>query len=189
MKHSKQMRLENPERVIELDPYGTLKRIHVDSNDVICDMGAGSGIFTIPAAQLTRNRVYALETDTEMLEVIEKKARNEGLLNIDLIRVENDNIQIKDKTVNIVLLVTILHEIENKRVFLQEIKRILKEDGRILLIEFYKHETPVGPPVSHRIAREEVEKVMGEIGFLNSEEFALGDNLYCLVFKNGANKK
>ena len=188
MKHSKQMRLENPERLLELDPYGTLKRINVDSDDVICDVGAGSGIFTIPAAQLTRNRVYALETDNEMLEAIEEKAKNEGLLNIELIRVEDDNIQIKDMTVNIVLLVTVLHEMENKLIFLQEIKRVLKEDGRIMLIEFYKHETPIGPPVSHRIAREEVEKVMGEIGFLNSEEFALGDNLYCLVFKNGTDK-
>ncbi|WP_227016854.1 class I SAM-dependent methyltransferase [Sinanaerobacter chloroacetimidivorans] len=172
----------------ELDPLGTLKRINTDSNDAICDVGAGSGIFTIPAAQLTSNRVYALETDHEMLEVIKEKAKIERLTNIDLIPVEGDNIQINDKTVNLVLLVTVLHEIENKSVFLNEMKRILKTDGRIMLIEFYKHETPFGPPVSHRISREEVIKVMAEKGFLNSKEFALGDNFYCMVFENGANK-
>lgn len=183
MKHSKQMRLENPERVSELNPYETLKRINIDSNDVICDVGAGSGIFTIPAAKSTGNQVYALETDHEMLEIIKKKAKSEGLANIDLIQVEGDNIQISDKTVDVVLMVTVLHEIENKPVFLSEIKRILKTDGRIMLIEFYKHETPLGPPVPHRISREEVIKTMDETGFLNSMEFALGDNFYCIVFR------
>lgn len=189
MKHSNQMRLENPERVRELNPIETLKRIGVDSNDVICDIGAGSGIFTIPAAKSTRNRVYALETDPKMLEIIKRKAKNEGLTNIDLIQVEGDNIQISDKTVNVVLLVTVLHEIENQSAFLSEMKRVLKTDGTIMLIEFYKHETPFGPPVSHRISREEVIKAMDEAGFLNSMEFALGDNFYCIVFENGANRK
>lgn len=189
MKHSKQIKLENQIRVNELDPFGTLKRIEIDSNDVICDIGAGSGIFTVTAAKLTRNRVYALETDIEMLEIIKEKAKNERLANIDLIQVVGDNIQISDKTVNVVLLVTVLHEIENRSVFLREIKRILKTDGRIMLIEFYKHETPFGPPESHRISREEVIKVMDETGFLNSMEFALGNNFYCIVFENGANKK
>ncbi len=88
-----------------------------------------------------------------------------------------------------VLLVTVLHEIENRTAFLNEIKRVLKTDGRIMLIEFYKHETPFGPPVSHRISREEVIKAMDETGFFNSMEFALGDNFYCIVFENGANVK
>ncbi len=92
MKHSKQIKLENQIRVNELDPFGTLKRIDIDSNDVICDIGAGSGIFTVPAAKLTRNQVYALETDHEMLEIIKEKAKNEGLANINLIQVEGDNI-------------------------------------------------------------------------------------------------
>ena len=189
MKHSKQIKLENQIRVNELDPFGTLKRIDIDQNDVICDIGAGSGIFTVPAAKLTRNQVYALETDREMLEIIKEKAKNEGLVNINLIQVEGDNIQISDKSVDLVLLVTVLHEIENRNVFLNEMKRALKTDGRIMLIEFFKHETPFGPPVPHRISREEVTMAMDEAGFLNSMEFALGDNFYCIVFKNGANEK
>lgn len=188
MIHSKQMKLENQIRVKELDPFGTLKKINIDSNDVICDIGAGSGIFTIPAAQLTRNRVYALERDHEMLAIIKDKAETEDLPNIEFIQVEGDNIQISDKTVNVVLLVAVLHEIENRSVFLNEIKRVLKTDGRIMLIEFYKHETPFGPPVSHRISSEEAIKLMAETGFLNPKEFALGDNFYCIVFENGANK-
>ena len=187
MNHPKQMKLENQKRVSELEPFETLKRIDIDSNDVICDIGAGSGIFTIPAAKLTRNRVYALETDHEMLEIIKEKAKSDGLAKIDLIQVDGDNIQIRDRSVDVVLLVTVLHEIEKKSVFLSEIKRILKADGRIMLIEFFKHETPFGPPLSHRISREEVEKAMDETGFINSMEFTLSDNFYCIVFKNGAN--
>lgn len=182
MSQLKQMKLENPTRVSELDPNKTLERIGIGPNDTICDIGAGSGIFTIPAAYLTQ-RVYALETDDEMLEIISEKAKKEGLTNIDLLKVQNDRLPLEGNAVDIVLLITVLHEIENKAIFLKEIKRVLKTNGRILVIEFHKRQTPVGPPVPHRIAGEVVKKAMGEAGILLLDEFNLGDNFYCLVFQ------
>jgi len=51
----KQIELENPERLAELSPKDTLMRIGLGEKDIICDIGAGSGIFTIPAAGITKN--------------------------------------------------------------------------------------------------------------------------------------
>ena len=183
MNRSKQVRMENPIRIAELDPSGTLRRIGVSENDVICDIGAGSGIFTIPAAQITKNRVYALEIDDEMLEVIGEKTKSLGLSNIELMKVIDDKFPIEDHTVDFTLIVTVFHEIENKQVFLSEIKRMLKNDVKIMVIEFYKRETPMGPPVDHRIDESEVKKDFGEFGFTVSEKFDLGDNFYCFIFQ------
>jgi precorrin-6B methylase 2 len=72
-------RFENPERIKELNPAKTLKRIGLKNGDIICDIGAGSGIFYIPAAKLTSNLVYSLEINDEMLKIIDEKARKEGL--------------------------------------------------------------------------------------------------------------
>lgn len=182
----KQAKLENPVRLAELNPPGTLARIGIGSTDVICDIGAGSGIFTIPAAGMTENKIYALEADEEMLKIIRRKAELEKLSNIEPILVEGDRIRIMDETADLVLMATVLHEIENKKDFLKEVNRILKSDGRIAIIEFFKHETPFGPPVPHRIAREDVDLMMESSGFSASDEFELGDNFYCLVLrKNG----
>ncbi|HYE67047.1 MAG TPA: methyltransferase domain-containing protein, partial [Anaerovoracaceae bacterium] len=113
MNNSKQMRMENPLRIAELNPLETLIRIGLGENDTVCDIGAGSGIFTIPAAQITKNKVYALEIDDEMLEVIGEKMKNLSLSNIELVKVNGDKFPIEDQTVDFTLMVTVFHEIEN----------------------------------------------------------------------------
>jgi ubiquinone/menaquinone biosynthesis C-methylase UbiE len=175
-------KLEDPERLKELTPPETLKRVGLGGHDVVCDIGAGSGIFTIPAAKITDNLVYALETDDEMLEVIAQKARNEKLTNIKTVKVTGDQFDIKENTADLVILVTVLHEIENKAAFIQEIKRIVKYNGRLVIIEFHKRQTPIGPPIVPRISQDEVMKLCNECGFVQSDEFNLGSNLYCMVF-------
>jgi len=66
---NKQMKFENPVRIKELKPIETLIRIGLKENHVVCDIGAGSGIFTIPASMITKNKVYALEINDAMLSI------------------------------------------------------------------------------------------------------------------------
>jgi 2-polyprenyl-3-methyl-5-hydroxy-6-metoxy-1,4-benzoquinol methylase len=64
-------RLDNPVRLAELNPEATLKRFGFQGGQVLCDIGAGSGIFTIPAARMTTQKVLALDINPEMLAAIE----------------------------------------------------------------------------------------------------------------------
>ena len=181
--NNKQMKLENPVRLEELKPIETLRRIGLQENHVLCDIGAGSGIFTIPAAKITKNKVYALEINDEMLSVIGEKAKIEGAANIEIIKVQGDHLDLMDHSVDIILLVTVLHEIYNPIVFLDEVKRISKDNGKIVVIEFHKRETPMGPPIGHRMGKDDAIDKLQNTGFLVSEDFDLGDNFYCLVFQ------
>jgi ubiquinone/menaquinone biosynthesis C-methylase UbiE len=186
--NSRQMRLENPARLQELRPEETLKRIGLQENDVLCDTGAGSGVFTIPAAKMTRNTVLALEIEEELLALIAEKAQSEGLRNVELLKVSGNHLPVTDSSVDIVLLVTVLHEIADPAVFLEEVKRLLRNGGKLALIEFHKRQTPMGPPLAQRLGREEAKELLGQTGFTVREEFDLGDNFYCLVFGKGEAK-
>lgn len=180
MMSHKQNKLENPERLAELSPETTLKRIGLGKSDVLCDIGAGSGIFTIPAAKMTNNLVMALELSDELLDIIKEKAKNQNLDNISVIKVTEDRYNIDAETVDFAILVTVFHEIENKDTLLSEIKRVLKKSGKLAIIEFHKRQTPMGPPVSHRIGKEDVAAICGGHGLNVSDEFDLGDNFYCI---------
>ena len=180
---NKLMKFENPVRIEELKPKETLKRIGLQGNHVLCDIGAGSGIFTIPAAMVTKNKVYAFEINDEMLSIIGEKARKEGIENIRLIKVRDDHFDAEGDSVDIVLMVTVLHEIHNTSVSLEEVKRVLKDNGKFAVIEFHKRKTPMGPPTAHRMGKEEVRDMLENIGFVVLEDFDLGDNFYCLVFQ------
>ena len=182
MKH-KQLKLEDPKRLEELNPLKTLHRLGIEENHVLCDVGAGSGIFTVAAATMTKSTVFALEVDKEMLNLIEEKAKQNDLTNIRPIEVRDDRYDIDNDSVDIVLLVTVLHEIDNKAAMLREINRILKAEGKFAVIEFHKGETPMGPPMTLRLDKTEVEAIAGKNGFAKIDNFDLGENMYCLVFK------
>jgi ubiquinone/menaquinone biosynthesis C-methylase UbiE len=181
--NNNQIKLENPVRLEELSPTNTLKIIGLQENHILCDIGAGSGIFTIPAARITRKEVFALDINDEMLSIISQKAAAEGITNIKLIKVKDDHFEIMDHSIDIALLVTVLHEIQNPAVFLTETKRILKNNGKIAVIEFHKRDTPMGPPIGHRIGKDEVIDQLKSIDFIVHKDFDLGDNLYCLIFQ------
>jgi ubiquinone/menaquinone biosynthesis C-methylase UbiE len=183
---SQQMKLENPERIKELKPQETLKKIGLQNDNVVCDIGAGSGIFTLPAADLTKNIVYALEINEDLLAVIGEKAKDGGFTNIELIKVSNDKLAIKDCCVDLALMVTVLHEIIAPALLLKEAKRILKDQGKLAIIEFHKRETPTGPPLDQRIGKVEAKKLLMSLGFKLSAEFDLGENYYCLVLQPDA---
>lgn len=180
-----QAKLENPARLEELSPAKTLQRIGLPGGAVLCDLGAGSGIFTLPAARLTQNKVYALEKSDELLGIIREKAQIEKRTNIETVRVDNGRLPMESGSVDLVLMATVLHEIEDRAALLSEVRRILKPGGRVAILEFHKRATPMGPPVDQRLAREELGPLFERIGFHRADQFDLGENFYCAVFASG----
>lgn len=179
-------RLDNPVRAAELNPEATLVRLGFQAGQVLCDIGAGSGIFTIPAARLATadptTKVLALDIKPEMLDAIRHKAQDAGLQNIDLRQVIDHGLPVEDRTVDLALLVTVLHEIIDYPVFLSEIQRMLKPGGRLAVIEFHDRETPFGPPVPERLGQSAVTERVTAAGFAATESFELGPNFYALIF-------
>lgn len=181
--NNKLMKFENPVRLEELQPVKTLEKIGLRDNDVLCDIGAGTGIFAIPAAKMTKNKVCALEINEDMLDIMTEKARAENIGNLHLLKTEDEHLILEDNTADIVLLVTVLHEIQNKAIFINEIKRILKRQGKLAVIEFHKRQTPMGPPEAHRLGQHEVSAMFSAQGFKTAQDFVLGHNFYCLVLE------
>lgn len=182
----KQNKLENPARLSELDPPRTLARTGLEKSHVLADIGAGSGIFTIPAAAAC-SKVYALEINEDMLTIIGDKAKANKFENIELVKVSDNRFGMDDGCADMALMVTVLHEISDSSEFLCEVKRILKEYGKLVVIEFFKEQTPMGPPIDHRISKEEVKSELAPWGFSLRQDFDLGPNFYCLVFSADQN--
>ncbi|MDD2533135.1 MAG: class I SAM-dependent methyltransferase [Eubacteriales bacterium] len=178
-------KLDNPVRAAELNPETTLRRIGYTAGQVLCDIGAGSGLFTLPAAHIaakTNTPVIALDINNDMLEAIRQRATDQGLTNVDLRLVTDTHLPVDSTSADHALLVTVLHEIIDYPLFLQEIHRLLKSTGRLTVIEFHHLETPYGPSIDHRLASETVIARCLTEGFLVADEFNLGPNFYTVVF-------
>ena len=179
---NKLLKLENPERVNELSPETTLRRIGLRADDVFCDIGAGSGLFVLPAAKMTSGDVYALEIDEDMLTLIRERADAQGLYHLHTVAVRDGNFGLPPGTADIVLLATVLHEIEDQRSFLADIYSLLKAGGRLAVIEFRAGHTPFGPSPERRMSRERIEEIVCAAGFAYSDFFTLGPNFIAFAF-------
>jgi tRNA A58 N-methylase Trm61 len=114
-----------------------LKHIGVSEAQTVLDYGCGSGTFTIPGARIVgkEGRVYAFEARSSLLERVREKAREAGLGNIVAVLSDSSkpSIDLPDKSVDVILVYDVMHEIEDRRGLLQELHRVLKSDGILSL--------------------------------------------------------
>lgn len=187
MTDSKIIKFENQIRVAELNPKNSLIKAGFKENMVLCDIGAGTGIFTFPAAEISSNDIYALEISDSMLELLTNRIVERNTKNLRIKKVDSNILPLEDNSCDMAIMVTVFHEIENKESMLDEITRILKQGGKLMIIEFHKRETPMGPPFDHRISEEYVEKISNSHGLKTINKFSLGDNFYSLIFQSLSN--
>ena len=175
-------KLENPQRRKELSPGETLRKAGFAEGMTLCDIGAGTGLFLFEAARISREAVFALEINPELIQFMEKRKAEQGIANAIIRQVENEKLPVEDHCCDMVLLVTVFHELADKETMLREIRRILKKPGKLFIIEFYYNETPMGPPLGHRISEELLENICEAEGFVKGQKFSLGDNFYGIEF-------
>src|SRR5699024_5856201 len=88
-----------------------LKHLNVQTDDVIADLGAGTGFFTIPVAKYTKETVYAVDIEPKMLELLKENANTEQIENIHYVESDLDQIKLNDKSVNKVIISHVMHEV------------------------------------------------------------------------------
>jgi len=176
-------KLENKNRVEEVAIDRLLDSVGVHEETSICDYGAGTGIFTIEMAKRTKNKVYALDSNEDMVDSIKEKVQINGLDNLLVKWVEADQVPLDNQSIDLFVLITVFHHIENTTTFISEIKRVLKRGGKVALVEFHKKDSPLGPPAGHRLSPSELEKLFIPSGFSHVDYHVLGENMYLSIFE------
>lgn len=133
---------DNVFRKLLHDPYKILQP-YIKEGDTVLDVGPGIGYFTIPLAEMVgdRGRVIAADIQQKMLSAIKKRAKQrdvEGRIILQLS--SSDSLNVKTK-VNFILAFWMVHEVPDKPLFLTQLRSLLKDDGRFLLVEPKFHVT------------------------------------------------
>lgn len=158
-------KLMSAERLEKLQPEKIIDSLDVGNEDSIADLGSGTGAFTIPLAKRTKNPVYAIDIEPEMLEQLNKNATAENLTNIKLLMSNLENINLPDESVSRVLNTFVIHEVDEINHTIEEMKRILTPGGIIVLADWEAVETESGPPLEIRIPSTKIEELLKESGF------------------------
>ena len=179
--------LEDPARDAYQKPHEVMEALAVAEGEVIADIGAGSGYFSVRLAHHVgkAGRVYAVDVSADMIGHLHRRVRDMELLNVSPILAPPDD-PLLPEPVDRFLIVDVWHHIENQPAYLEKMKARLKPGGQVVMIDFQKRELPVGPPVGMKIAREDLIAQMEANGFRLAKEHTFLPYQYFLVFEVAA---
>ena len=131
-------RLESPERRRLIPVELVLGVFDLGPGETAVDVGAGIGYFSFEAARLVGpgGRVLALDTSEEMLAELGRRIEASGMANITALRSREYEFPLATGTADLVILSTVLHEVDEPGRLLGEISRILRPGGRLGIVEW-----------------------------------------------------
>ena len=175
--------LERSEREKEENVSSLIKNMKIKSNEVIADIGAGSGYHAFRIASLVTNGlVYAVDIQPEMLMVIEKTKEFKKVENIKTILGTEKTVELPKNSVDKILMVDVYHEFSFPVEMINSIKNALKPNGELFLIEYRAEDLKVPIKRIHKMTEEQAVKEMKAAGLVLKENI---DNLpwqHCMVF-------
>jgi ubiquinone/menaquinone biosynthesis C-methylase UbiE len=138
--------LERHEREREEQPDKALDLIGIQPGMNVADVGAGTGYMTLRIAKRVgpKGKVYANDIQPEMLEKLGENARRVNLDNIETVLGSESDAKLPDGRMDLIILVDVYHEFSRPQEMLRSMRRALKPDGRLVLLE-YKKEDPSIP--------------------------------------------
>lgn len=104
----------------------------------IMDLGAGDGYLSRAVAKFVK-KVIAVDISGKMLKELKKKARDNGIKNIETLESDGQDVPIEKETVDCLCANMYLHHIENPDTAIKEMYRVLKPGGKIYISDFAEH--------------------------------------------------
>ena len=125
-----------PIRNIFLSPRQLIKRIELKDNYSVLELGPGPGYFSSYfAKELKRGKLYLADIQQEMLDYAKKRLDKRKLTNTEYYLCNGNTFSFNDNSFDIIYMVTVIGEVENKDKYIKEFYRILKPNGILSISE------------------------------------------------------
>ena len=155
-------------------PDQIIEAIALKHGQSIADIGSGGGYFSLRFAKMVgeEGRVYAVDIKPEFLEYVKNSAREEGLDNVIPMLVSRDKLDLPEKGLDLIFMRNVTHHIPNRVEYFKSLKRFLKPNGRIAIIEYKKGKIFTFRRLfGHYVPKETIIQEMEEAGYLLKREF------------------
>jgi ubiquinone/menaquinone biosynthesis C-methylase UbiE len=176
--------LERKSRVDEEAPDLAVQAMQLAPDAVVADIGAGTGYFTFRLAKrVPQGRVYAVDTQSEMLDIIRERMKRRSVNNVTPLRGKSDNPMLPAATVDAVLLVDAYHEFAFPYEMMLGIVRALRPGGKVFLIEYRGEDPNIPIKPLHKMTQQQAITEMQAVGLTWVETRDILPTQHFMVFE------
>jgi predicted methyltransferase len=179
---------DDPERDRWQKPAEVVKALGVEAGMRVADLGAGTGYFMpyLSKAVGAAGTVFALEVEPSLVAHLRERAQEGGFVNVVPVLTSFDRARLPEASVDLVLVADTYHHIDDRLEYLRRLRDVLRDEGRVAIVDWFKRELPQGPPLDHKIARDQVVEEMESAGYRLVDEPKILPSQYVLVFAPAA---
>ena len=183
--------LERPEREAEEAPTKAVAALELEPGQIVADIGAGSGYYTmlLSGAVGPRGRVYATDVQPAMLALIRRKIEERKISNVELVLGTATESRLPDGAIDIALMVDVYHELAQPQAFLRSLKRAIRPAGRLVLIEFRKESPWVPIREEHKMSVRDARLELEAEGYRFERVIDVLPWQHILVFRPGPDRR
>ncbi len=176
---------DDPARDAWQRPAELVRALALRPGMVVADLGAGTGYFSrhLTDAVGPAGTVFAVELEPNLVVHLRERAEREHTPNVIPVLASADNPRLPAGGVDLVLVVDTFHHLDDRLGYLRVLRRFLRPAGRVAIVDWQKRDLPVGPPLDHKLAREQVVDEMTASGYRLIDEPDVLPYQYVLVFR------
>jgi cyclopropane fatty-acyl-phospholipid synthase-like methyltransferase len=157
----------------EEDCNKLITQLRLKPGMTVCDMGCGNGFYALRVAKRLgpEGKVLAVDIQPEMLTLLRERAAEAKIPNIKPILGSLIDPQLAEASCDLILCVDVYHEFSHPEHMLRAMRKALKPDGRLVLVEFRMEDPKVPILLEHKMSKEQILKELPPNGFKLVREF------------------
>jgi len=105
----------------------------------ILDMGTGTGEIPIGICSNAKS-INAIDFSPEMIRIARAKAHKNGIKNISFLVEDGNQLNFQDNSFDVILIINLLHVVPKPENIINEAKRLIKKEGKIIVVSFLNNE-------------------------------------------------
>ena len=158
--------LERDERQQEENVDSAIANMKLSKTYIVADIGAGTGYYTFRIGrEIPLGKIYAVEIQDEFIKFLNDKKGNLQAENVEIIKGSAQSPNLPDNTVDLVMMADVYHELEFPHEMLQAIRKSLKPDGKLLLLEYRGEDTALAIKRLHKTTIIQLSKELEANGY------------------------
>jgi precorrin-6B methylase 2/mono/diheme cytochrome c family protein len=156
-----------PEREVEERSEALVKALEIREGATIADIGAGTGYFTWRLARYAgpTGKVIAVDIQQRMLDLTAETVRQHGLVNVDYVLGRETDPRLPPGSLDMVFIAHSYHEFSQPETIMEAIRRSLKPQGRLVVVEYAKERKLAPAAPLHKMSFDEIREEIEPLGF------------------------
>lgn len=168
-------------------PDEVIRESKVTQGEIVADLGSGGGYYTFRFSKEVgeSGKVFAVDVNVELLDLIKKNAEEKNIKNIIVTKADKNGVNLQENSIDLIFCRDVYHHLSGHEDYFRNLKKAAKKGGRLIIIDylpkpFWSFHNLTG----HYTLKETIRETLEKSGWIFDSEKDFLEEQSFQIFKN-----